>query len=329
MLIIKYVETVCNRVYIFDQLQCAMKSEEIVVNGYITAVKTDYLMSITCYCLHTHIASRGRDTVTRPDLRTRRGVKWNFVGGRKIGGRRFSFGLGLLTLNKFGKVIFSIDNSVSTMVNSRTSEREQTPPPTGWLISDQGLNTPTLPISPPGRKTRANPSITPRKFRRFFTPRTQESTSATPKLDLSTSRQALHEITGQPKRKRTQPSPLRNDSIKTTKQEDSTTITPDSKRGVKRRKLDSSPAPHIKEYGLKVSGWDSPSGQWPNVPSSPCERAAEAGLEEVKIKEVRKPPKPIKQLPEYGLSARLLRMNIGSCTKSTRQYDAYPTNGMI
>src|ERR1700710_2194303 len=75
----------------------------------------------------------------------------------------------------------------------------QSPPlPEELPVSTQlpAVSPPQLPSSGnEGRKERRNPSITPRKFNRFFTPRSRSQSHGS--VQLSSARQALLDITGQ------------------------------------------------------------------------------------------------------------------------------------
>ena len=201
--------------------------------------------------------------------------------------------------------------------------------------------------SPPrpsnGRKERRNPSVTPRKFNRFFTPRSHGYQQTT------ASRHALNDITA-PANNRgvAQSSPLRPK-------------TPDSQenqnpmlfaRDLKRRKLVHTPegSPErsflSKRKGVVAGNGGKARANSHNIQSSPCERVgrstpytgevdeleeleeAEAGVyEDDEDEEQLLPPKPVKRivpLSDRGLGGRLLQLSLGN---SIRQHHEYPVNG--
>lgn len=193
-----------------------------------------------------------------------------------------------------------------------------------------------IPSSPPrmlsndqeARRERRKPSITPRKFNRFFTPRSHGSTR------LSSARQALQDITGGSANSRhtsqSSPSrPFRNTS--------SLEGTPSSfTRDLKRRKLYHTPESSAeqlnetkrKDVAFMVHDVEPRLGSDGNIQSSPCERAFR-NVEDVHEEDAAQEPiRPIKQTSHDGLAAQILQMSIGSSTRTSRQHFAYPVNGM-
>lgn len=172
-----------------------------------------------------------------------------------------------------------------------------------------------------GGKERRNPSITPRKFNRFFTPRSHGSTQ------LSSARQALQDITGR-SRNSTPVSLSRPIPRNTSGQENGL---PTFTRDLKRRKLyhtpDSSPEdPNDTKYKDLGYMFQDPTIETDgNIQSSPCERILQNLNSVGEEDEPQEPARPIKQIADQGLAAQVLQINIGSSTTS-RQYHNYPVN---
>jgi hypothetical protein len=201
-------------------------------------------------------------------------------------------------------------------------ERERTPASEEALSPRQD---PNMMNSLPGGKERRNPSITPRKFKRFFTPRSLESTPHSLGLDGSSSRHALQDITEDGSSKRNQSTPIQLDPSTPNRENGQQVFT----RNSKRRKLFHSPALFKKEFGVNVPDLDMIFGPEGDIKSLHDKSAAELeDLVEEQLEEVRQPPVPIKRRTEHGLAAQILKMSIGSSTRSPRQHDAYPVNGI-
>ena len=202
------------------------------------------------------------------------------------------------------------------------------------------LSIPPSPQRPPptygrdGRKERRNPSVTPRKFTKFFTPRSEASTN------LTSAREALNDITtpsnNQP---RILSSPIRFTSRNTAeKDEDSSTFP----RDLKRRKLLHTPDltpehaySNTKDFGFEVlEDEDEDNNDFPNVQSSPCERAARLdGIEEEDDENGetahQEPLRRIVPVDHRGLGGRLLQSMSGFPMRNRRQYHDYPANSKI
>ena len=175
-----------------------------------------------------------------------------------------------------------------------------------------------------GGKERRNPSVTPRKFNRFFTPRSHES------LQLTSARQALHDITSS--RNETQSSPLRPFKSISGQENGTTALRGD----LKRRKVThtpessphhdlSNPKNHETSLTLMENG-GSKEEELNHIRSSPCERIAECIEED----EDQQPPVPLKRIipfEERGLGAQLLQLSMGISTRPRRQHHIYPVNG--
>jgi hypothetical protein len=217
-------------------------------------------------------------------------------------------------------------------MSSAHATGRRTPPP---------AQTPSLPDQPPslspgkqtasgrdGRKERRNPSITPRKFNRFFTPRSLRSSDAT------SSRHALHEINySTNSRDVTQSSPVRPPRIASGQENSPTTFT----RDLKRRKLyhtpDSSPEHTYlegkgQEVGFKVMQDIELREQHENIPSSPCERIPR-DLKRIEEETAQEPLSRIVQMEDRGLGAQLLQLSINAQTCSRRLRLSYPINGRV
>jgi hypothetical protein len=198
-------------------------------------------------------------------------------------------------------------------------------------IETEELPSASAPVSPlrvsEGGKQRRHPSITPRKFNRFFTPRSLRSSQ------INLSRQALQDITGRPAG-----NPIGNHSSPLpepetiSKQENASATFP---RHLKRRKLyhtpESSPAEvddsKQKDFGYMTQHVDLTEASEGNIQSSPCGRMQ--SVEYSGEEEHQEPLKPIKQMSDRGLTAQLLQMNIGSSTRTSHWDYTYPVNGMI
>ena len=203
----------------------------------------------------------------------------------------------------------------------KTRELPRPLPPRNDILSSSPPRPSTY--KPNGRKERRDPSVTPRKFRRFFTPRT------TGNIHISSARQALHEITGNPTLNHhiTQSSPLRPFRNLGTLESSPVQI----QRQYKRRKLFHTPEPSP-EHGPKEHGFLGvyEGNNDENVPSSPCQRAVldmEHIEEEAEPEEVpREPLKRIKKLSDRGISGQMLNMRISSSSRSRRQHYEYPVS---
>ncbi|KAI6708845.1 hypothetical protein PZA11_006087 [Diplocarpon coronariae] len=175
-------------------------------------------------------------------------------------------------------------------------------------------------LSPPrtstkrGTKERREPSVTPRKFTRFFAPKIYGS------LPRSKARQALNDITTPALNRITQSSPIR--PFRDTDGPGSSPLgllTRESKRRKFYHALETS----NKEHGFVGSHHDG-------VMSSPCERAMHAfgdgdseSEEEIEEPVRPQPLKRIRRMEDRGLGGQLFSRSIGT---STRQRCVYPVN---
>ena len=182
-----------------------------------------------------------------------------------------------------------------------------------------------------GGRERRNPSVTPRKFRRFFTPRGQ------PELSLSSSRQALHDITAQPSLNQdAAQSSSPTDPFRSVKGQENS----DFPRDLKRRKVGQSDlssahnSPGPKERGFMPLQEKKPAeDNWEHVQSSPCERALLMVDDSDDEEMMRAPPKPrgpvkrIVSARNRGLGAQLLGRSVEGLSRPGRQHHVYPVNG--
>lgn len=175
-----------------------------------------------------------------------------------------------------------------------------------------------------GRKERRNPSVTPRKFNRFFTPRSLGS------VGLNSARQALHDITQLANRhsESNQTKIYRNAAGQ---ENPPITFT----RELKRRKLlhtpDSSPDSMLPSKASSIDftplrNVEVQEDEFQDIPSSPCERAADASREP-EIYKTLLPVRRIVPFEERGLNAQLLQMNLRTSTRPWSQQCVYPVNG--
>ncbi|KAF4633358.1 hypothetical protein G7Y89_g4764 [Cudoniella acicularis] len=219
-------------------------------------------------------------------------------------------------------------------MSSTTSASKTTPQsPTRVTRSSQiSTGSPPPPRRQNGRKGRADPSITPRKFRKFFTPRSHGS------QQTSAARQALFDITTAPAHNRNviQSSPLRPSTSIGGQENSPTAFT----RDLKRRKLihDQEESPEHK-YSTRnkraIGKVDENEDHFEALQSSPCLRSSSTKLsfdeEEDEDEEMVcvAPPKPIKRITsmaDRGLAGRLYQMSLGGTTRGARQRFEYPVN---
>jgi hypothetical protein len=197
------------------------------------------------------------------------------------------------------------------------------------ISSSQDLN------SSPPRATRSSqkgqrpPSVTPRRFRKFFTPRSHGY------LD-SPARQVLQEISAPLlNRNVTQSSPLQPFKNINSKEDSPTSFI----RGSKRQKTTHTPEASPREGSRRkpCPSREAKSGeQREHLLSSPCERATQntSNTEVVfaKEQECQKPVEPIKRIVsrvDRGLCGQLMDLSISSSVGRRRQHHVYPIDGML
>ncbi|TVY23723.1 Cell division cycle protein [Lachnellula hyalina] len=228
---------------------------------------------------------------------------------------------------------------MSTSILIDSSEASSSPQPSA--MSDT-LSMGSPPRQANGQKERRNPSVTPRKFNRFFTPRSHGYRQTT------ASRRALNDITAPANNHNTvQSSPLRPKDSSDNQENQSPLL---FERDLKRRKLvhtpDGSPERSFlsKRKGVIAGNGGKARGSSQNIPSSPCERVVRSTLYTEDIEELEElegveaevyddedeepflPPKPVERivpLSDRGLAGRLLQLSLGN---SLRQHHEYPVN---
>lgn len=207
-----------------------------------------------------------------------------------------------------------------------------TPPPSSQELPlpDDSYRTQTPPPqATSSRREKRKPSVTPRKFKRFFTPRSLESTG------ISSPRHALHETNGIANRRSIhQRSPVRHPRPLFGQENVRTPSTRDSKRRKIYHTPDSSPVPpHVANMQLPAVMEDVRSGEEDqNMPSSPCERVHQdftgiPGEPFLPEQILEKPVKPIVKMEQRGLSAHLLQMRINDTETSRPKHLSFPVNG--
>ncbi|KAG9234782.1 WD40-repeat-containing domain protein [Amylocarpus encephaloides] len=175
------------------------------------------------------------------------------------------------------------------------------------------------------RKARANPSVTPRKFRRFFAPRSSGAQSNT--------RLALFDITAPINNGNVaQSSPIRSSRY------DDTIETADLfPRDLKRRKIthtpESSPEHKYRRRRGSASEGQARNHDGTNIDgASPCVYSNTLAIledNEEELEPCRVPLRPIQRIKpfaESSLSGRLLQLNVGRSARGIRQRYEYPIN---
>ena len=168
------------------------------------------------------------------------------------------------------------------------------------------------------RKEQRPPSITPRKFRRFFTPRSLDP------IREPFPRHALNQITAPNFNRNAQSSPLRPFRAVGGQENSLTGFT-----NLKRRKLMHTPeASPEKEHGLVLDEDAKEVG----LQSSPCERATIGDANQDEERYGRPTPKIAKPrivpFSNRGIGAQLLEMS-SRTSASNRQYLEYPACGQL
>lgn len=179
----------------------------------------------------------------------------------------------------------------------------------------------------PGRKEKRNPSITPRKFTKFFTPRTAR---------VNTRRHALYDITPPANnRNGVQSSPIRPFKSINGQENSPTGFT----RELKRRKLlhinESSPDHLNADKKLQDVEFTSNHGSdvrdenFSDLPSSPPVSMASIMEEEEEepLQRVKKASKRVVPLEARDFAGRFMQLSLGSTASSRRERYTYPVNG--
>jgi hypothetical protein len=198
-------------------------------------------------------------------------------------------------------------------------------------LSSQNLNVSPSRASSNGQKEQRPPSVTPRKFKRFFTPRSHD-------YRHSSARRALHEITTPIlNRNVTQSSPLRPFKSVVSKDNSKAESPTSFIRGSKRQKTTHTPETSPRKSSRRYE-YRSPNvneGEGDVLLSSPCERAAPdtSYINQESVEEDQPSPvEPMKRIVSRvgrGLGGQLLDLSIGSFIGSRRQHHVYPVNGSL
>ncbi len=179
------------------------------------------------------------------------------------------------------------------------------------------------------RKWKRQPSITPRKFHRFFTPRSHG------RLAIKLPRGALEDITAPANnRSGTPSSPVRPFSSLKGVESSPTTFT----REMKRRKLLHTPSPSPDDSGSEKQPFfdqrhifdDTYSDDHNHVHSSQRSASSEGGLgapRRTGLSPLSTTTKQIRQLETRGLAGRLLQLSLRSNAASKGQHLSYFDNG--
>lgn len=180
-----------------------------------------------------------------------------------------------------------------------------------------------------GRKEKRQPSITPRKFNRFFTPRSHG------RLTLTLPRGALEDITAPTNnRNGTQSSPIRPFSNGKGVENSPTTFT----REMKRRKLLHTPSPSPDDSGSEKKHIfdqhhvfeDNFLNEHNHLNFSHCSVSAEESLggpRKLELPSLSTPTKHIRQLDSRGLAGQLLQLSLRSGAAVKGQRLNYLDNG--
>jgi hypothetical protein len=196
-------------------------------------------------------------------------------------------------------------------------------------LSSHNLNHSPPRASASGRKEQRPPSVTPRKFKRFFTPRSHD-------YQQSSARWALHEITAPTlNRNVTQSSPLRPFRSVNPKEDSPTSFIRSSKRQKTTHTPETSPRKGSGRKGCSFAEVNE-GERVENLQSSPCERAAPdtsiMEREPAEEQQYQPPVGPLKQIVsrvDRSLGGQLLDLSIGSSSGRRRQHHVYPVNGLF
>lgn len=203
--------------------------------------------------------------------------------------------------------------------------RENSPSSFNYNSSSQETTSHSL----DSRKEKRQPSITPRKFNRFFTPRSHG------RLPIKLPRGALEDITAPANNcNGTQSSPLRPFSHGKGVENSPTAFT----REMKRRKLLHTPSPSPDDCSSEKQSLfdqrpvfeDILSDDHNHLSSSKCSTAAEdiqGGPRKPNLSPLSSTTKQIRQLETRGLAGRLLQLSLRSGAASKGQRVGYPDNG--
>lgn len=207
------------------------------------------------------------------------------------------------------------------------------PSPADEMGPPSSLEQQRIPSSPPrpasyepnGRKERRDPSVTPRKFRRFFTPRSHGFQSS--------SRHALYEMSGTALNRPALSSPAR--PFQSLNGQDSSPV--GFSRELKRRKLIHTPETSPDRTSKRRSLGNEGDSNVDVTLSSPCQRAApnmsyiDEEEEDTEVEEdqpdiERVPVRRITSLIGRGTGGKILNRSLGGIPRGRQRYE-YPVNG--
>ena len=180
-------------------------------------------------------------------------------------------------------------------------------------------------------KERRQPSITPRKFRRFFTPRSRVSSQP------SAARRALRDLTAQA----LNGSPLGSSPLKESSDVDGSTAASQNLRDAKRRKMHHTPDP---SSPLKAPSEIDVTPQRPakflNPLMSPLEslhpsqtddelNASDSDMSDPDLPSHSRPSSPIVPLFKRGLAGQLVQRRLGTMPCPGRKFLSFPVSGVF
>lgn len=216
------------------------------------------------------------------------------------------------------------------MSSAKLADDAGTPEYQAAPLSSQNL----LNSSPPratrsGHKEEKPPSVTPRRFRKFFTPRSHG-------YENSSARQALNEITAPTlNRNAAQSSPLRPFKSVNSKEDSPTSFIRGSKRQKTTHTPETSPRKGSRRKTCTFPEEANEIEFGEHLQSSPCERAvldtSYGEKESVEDHQYQKPVEPLKRIVSRvnrGLGGQLLDLSISSSVGRRRQHHVYSANGL-
>jgi hypothetical protein len=196
---------------------------------------------------------------------------------------------------------------------------------------------------PPRNRERRNPSITPRKFQRFFTPRSR--VPAQP----SAARRALLELTAPVlNRSQTPSSPLKP-LLELSQDDDFIPSYTHSEKPLKRRKVDFTPnQPHVgfvssRHHPLQVpaqlqfsqtsnveTGLLSPIQSMPSTQSTEAEADLETDALDGELPaELSSPPRRISTLSQRDVAIHVVQREAGASSRTLHRSLAFPVTGTL
>lgn len=203
------------------------------------------------------------------------------------------------------------------------------------MLTNELLSSPPR-LSPGAGKERRNPSITPRKFKRFFTPRSRVSS------EPSAARRALRDLAAPAlNRCLTPSSPLRRISEFSAYQELPQSPDGISQRSSKRRKFRHTPEPTPEQlptpFSTSPAGFRTPDSHHRlRSPIDSSFQASQSSQDTADVDEVdseedlfedSRSPRRLVPLHQRGLGGHLAHRMTGSMPRNGRQYISCPPTG--